>query len=304
MKFMVTIFVVFIAAKVLRPVIEDLRGRIEKGMPGGKMETKPTDVITGVVALVAFGIGWQMLDRTVLTFFVIWIGWQLIKSVLESLQDRAREQLNPQQGRKSTFAQGRDHRHEAPGPQPLPGGRSTFATGRPHRHQAQRPPGGGERSSPLESLSDLERLFTEAMERKIGMEQSPAQARRRAVQPTAPQQRIAQPRPEAESDPWIPAQPEPRREVRREVRVERERVARPSRREAARQAVEKAKARPARAGTRKRREPPRRAARVAPSAQIPLLGRLNKNDVRRGIIIAEILGSPKGLRDDIESHVI
>lgn len=235
-------------------------------------------------------------------FIIIWVIRKMIGAAKEQQLGNRRNRPPPGQGGQSPFATGQPHRHEPLGAQLPSGGRATFATGRPHRHQVQRMQ--GEQPSPPESLSDLERLFTEAMEQKMGMEQSPAQARRGVVQPTAPQQRIAQPRPEVESDPWIPAQPEPRREVRREVRVERESVARPSRREAARQAVEKAKPRPVRAGTRKRREPPRRAARVAPSAQIPLLGRLNKNDVRRGIIIAEILGVPKGLRDNIESHVI
>lgn len=236
-------------------------------------------------------------------FIIIWVIRKMIGAAKEQQLGNMRNRPPPGQGGQSPVATGQPHRHEPLGPQAPSGGRETFATGRPHRHQVQQR-AQGEQPSSLESQSDLERLFTEAMERKMGIEQAPDQTRRGVVQPTAPQQRIAQPRPEAESDPWIPAQPESGREVRREVRVERERVGRPSRREAARQAVEKAKPRPAREGTRKRREPPRRAARVAPSAQIPLLGRLNKNDVRRGIIIAEILGVPKGLRDDIESHVI
>jgi hypothetical protein len=42
---------------------------------------------------------------------------------------------------------------------------------------------------------------------------------------------------------------------------------------------------------------------MEPTARIPLLGKLNQSDIRRGIIIAEILGPPKGL-GDITSHVI
>jgi hypothetical protein len=40
-----------------------------------------------------------------------------------------------------------------------------------------------------------------------------------------------------------------------------------------------------------------------PAGTIPIIGTLNMNDVRKGIVIAEILGPPKGL-GDIDSHVI
>ncbi len=243
-------------------------------------------------------------------FFIIWVIRKVMTAAKEQKLRNMQDQPPPGQSVQEPFASGRPHRHGTPGSSAQPQEGTPFATGRPHEGhaasaQSQRP---GERPEPVKALSDLERLFTEAMERKMGIKQSPGQARRQTARPNVAQQRPQQQRPqrqrpEPEADSWIPAQPASHPQPRREVKSERKRVARPREREAVAPAAKAAKQRPTRAGTRKRREQPRRAAQAKPSKQIPLIGRLDKCDIRRGIILAEILGPPKGL-GDIESHVI
>ena len=266
------------------------------------------------------------MDNLIPIIFICWIIWKAVKSAIQKAQQGSQQQAPPQQRRQappqqrgqSPFAQGRPHGHEPP---PAPASlrqQAPFAQGRPHGHEPPRrqaplpsrqsPGYKGEQPTSLGgALSDMERLFSEAMERKRGLEQAPAQGRPQVARPRPVQQRPKpEPEreewipaaPEAEADPWIPPQPEPRRKVR----VEREQVVRSRRREVAEPAA-KSSPPPAPARPRKRRKQRRQIAQRKPAGTIPILGKLDMNDVRRGIVIAEILGPPKGL-GDIESHVI
>ena len=287
MKFIATIFLVYLASKVLRPTIEELQRRIKEGMAAGKMEPTPTEIFKGIIALFAFVVAWRLLDTTVLTFFMFWVGWQLFKPVMEGLSKRMEDLARPQQGRPTTFAQGRPHGHESPREQALPGRPTTFAQGRPHRHEAPPEPRIWELGQPLpgDEESDLERLFGEAMERKRRLGTTEAARPQSREYPVPARPRAAQPRTKPQ-------------------RVEPARVTRPRGPAPSRPARKPSK--PRRAAPRRREsvEARRRAAGERP-ARPALAGlcKLDKNDIRRGIIMAEILGPPKALRD-IDSHVI
>ena len=291
MQFMATIFLVYLASKVLRPTIEELQRRIKEGMAAGKVEPTPTEIFKGIIALFAFVVAWRLLDTTVLTFFMFWVGWQLFKPVMEGLSKRMEDMARPQQGRPTTFAEGRPHRHESPQEQALPGRQPTFAQGKPHRHEAPPEPKSWDLGQPLpgDEESDLERLFGEAMERKRRLGTTEAARPQSREYPAPARPRAAQPR----------AAPPRTRPQRAPPRVEPARATRP-----------RGPARPARRPSEPRRAAPRRresveARRRAVRKQPALagLGELDKNDIRRGIIMAEILGSPKALRD-IDSHII
>jgi len=291
MKFIATIFLVYLASKVLRPTIEELQRRIKEGMAAGKVEPTPTEIFKAIIALFAFVVAWRLLDTTVLTFFLFWVGWQLFKPVMEGLSKRMEDLARPQQGKPTTFAQGRPHRDESPQEQALPGRQTTFAQGKPHRHEAPPEPRSRELGQPLpgDEESDLERLFGEAMERKRRLETTEAARPQSREYPAPAQPRAAPPRTRPQR---VPQRVEPARATRPRGPAPSRPARRPSK--------------PRRAAPRRREsvEARRRAAgeRHARSA-LAGLGGLDKNDIRRGIIMAEILGSPKALRD-IDSHVI
>ena len=284
LKFIATIFLVYLASKVLRPTIEELQRRIKEGMAAGKVEPTPTEIFKGIIAMFAFVVAWRLLDTTVLTFFMFWVGWQLFKPVMEGLSKRMEELAKSQQRGPTTFAEGRPHRHESPREQALPGGQTTFAQGKPHRHEAPPEPRSWELGQPQpgDEESDLERLFGEAMERK---------RRLGTTEATRPQSR----------EHPAPARPRAAQPKTRPQRVEPARVARPRGPAPSRPARKPSK--PRRAAPRRREsvEARRRTARKQPA--LAGLCELDKNDIRRGIIMAEILGSPKALRD-IDSHII
>ena len=278
------------------------------------------------------------MDNLIPIIFICWIIFKAIKSAIDKAQRSSqqqtppRQQVPPQQRGEAPFAQGQPHRHE---PTPAPASlkrQEPFAQGRPHQHEPTRAPASQKRQEPFaqgrphqheppqaplpgeqpkslgDALGDMERLFSEAMERKRGLEQAPNRGRPQVARPRPVQQRpepepeadpwIPPPTPEPEADPWIPSRPEPKRKVR----VEQTQVARSRRREVAKPAAEHPKP-PAPARTGKRRKQRRRIAQRKCAGTIPILGKLDLNDVRRGIVIAEILGPPKGL-GNIDSHVI
>lgn len=270
MKFIATIFLVYLASKVLRPTIEELQRRIKEGMAAGKVKPTSSDVFKGIIALFAFVVAWRLLDTTVLTFFMFWVGWQLFKPLMEELQQRAEKTMADQRARVERDAALRGQEQTA----------SRSATAPPPEPKSWEPgqplPGDGE--------SDLERLFDEAMERKRRLETTEAARPQSREHPAPAQPRAAPPRTRPQRVPQ---------------RVEPARVARP-----------RGPARPARRPSEPRRAAPRRresveARRRAVRKQPALAGlcELDKNDIRRGIIMAEILGSPKALRD-IDSHII
>ena len=296
MKFIATIFLVYLASKVLRPTIEALQQRIKEGMAAGKMAPTPSEIFKGIIALFAFVVAWQLLDTTVLMFFMFWVGWQLFKPVMEGLSKRMEDMARSQQEKPTTFAQGRPHRGESPQEQALPGRPTTFAQGRPHRHEAPPEPKSWElgQAQPGGEETDLERLFGEAMERKRRMgttEAARPQSREYPVpaRPRAAQPRAAQPRTRPQR---VPPRAEPARTARPRKPVSSRPARRPSK--------------PRRAAPRRREsvEARRRAAGERPARPaLACLGEMDKNDIRRGIIMAEILGPPKALRD-INPHVI
>jgi hypothetical protein len=159
---------------------------------------------------------------------------------------------------------------------------------------------------PGEGVSDLEKMFGEAMKRKRqldGSEEKPPEpvqpktVQTRATRPRAPQTRAPQPRAK-------PMQVEPRVEHRREVGVRRSRVAMPQEPVAVEPELKRPE--PAHAVPKGRGEKRARRRGVhqrSSVSELPGIGRLGKRSIRRSIVMAEILGTPKGLRD-IDSHVI
>jgi len=239
-------------------------------------------------------------------FFVIWMIWRFARSAIE--KSRQQNQPPPTERPSPRPAQVQQSRLQAP----------TEAIGRTERAEVDRPTAKG-------VFGDMERLFQEAMEQKRRAEEGHQGQRPRPGQPRTARPRVMQPQPEPESwiprqpapepeswvprqeDPepesWVPRQPSPEPESWVPRQPEPRRVARPAKppakkpAEALKPPPEKAKKR------RKRRERPRQVARAKPVTAIPIIGKLSQADVRRGIVLAEVLGPPKALRD-IDSHII
>jgi len=232
-----------------------------------------------------------------IVLFVLWNVFRAIKSAADKSKQTSYRQPRPPQRDQAQFPQRQMQRHEMPSRGP-----STVSRRQPQVSRREQPP------STDDTMSDMERLFAEAMERKRGIEHRPDRGRPRGATPR-PVQRLPEPEPElddwipaapeSETDPWIPARPEPQRKIRSgQVHV-----ARPRRREVAEPAAEAPTPPPAHAERQKRARAGRHVARREPADTIPIIGSLSIDDVRRGVIIAEVLGPPKGL-GDIESHVI
>jgi len=249
------------------------------------------------------------INKIIFTIIFFWILWKVLKSVLEEIQKRMEDQgLGGREGlSEETPEKGQQQLRTRPS-----AARPTAPTREPQEWSRGDP-------VPGEEESELEHWFREAMEHKQRMEDAtlpspppgqrapPEPARPQAAQPRAAQPRAAQPQP-AQPQPARPRGPvrrvEPRIEHRREARVERQRVVHPSEPVVPRPAVEHREAPPAvprpREGRRERARAPRRKRG---GAELAGIGELDLHDVRRGIILAEILGPAKGL-GDVDSHVI
>jgi hypothetical protein len=265
--------------------------------------------------------------KTVITIlFIVWMIGKAIKSAADKAQMRSQHEQRAKKQRPVSPPAAQTSREEASRREVWERQTSGEITDVQVRE--------GMRSAAKGDISDLQSLFEQAKERKREIEGGPPRPQpqvSRSSRPRMAEPRTARPEPEPdawipaapaepEPDPWIPSSPpEPRREARREARVERKRVAHPrepareSARESARERTrERAVAEPTKKRREKtaaapkpkrRRERARRPVRTGLPGTIPLIGRLDKSDIRRGIIIAEILGQPKALRD-IDTHVI
>ena len=229
----------------------------------------------------------------VVTLFILWIFWKVAKSAIEEMQQRMQNQ-SPDARRKAM-----PPREGAP---PVPLQSRTSASHEPDEWEIGEP-------VPGEEQSELESWFQEALEHKRTIEKAdrgipPEVTERIPPQPPRPRSRPPRMEPRPAPPPMPKPQPaarhaEPRTEHRREVRVKRKRVVRRREPVAARPAQAQEPRRPA----RRRREIGQRRIQRPVTPHLKTIGKLNMNDVRRGIILAEILGTPKALRD-IDSHVI
>jgi len=229
------------------------------------------------------------MNKIIFTIFFFWIIWKVLKSILEEVQKRMEDEGSMK--REDVTRETATQRYEQL-QTPRSATRAAESAREPEEWHAGQP-------IPGQEESELERWFREAAEDKQEMEETavpPPRARERA--PAAPPRR----RP---TQPRAPARrAEPRVVHPREKQVERRRVVHargpavpepePKRREAP----------PAAPGRRKQRERRECADGRKPAfAEMAGFGKLDLDDVRRGIILAEILGPPKGL-GDIDSHVI
>jgi hypothetical protein len=213
------------------------------------------------------------MNKFILTLFFLWIVWKALKSVIEEIQRRA-EKMSSGQGGRPDLPAPQAARRPAPRPSPEP---EEWELGEPI-------PGGEE--------SELERWYREAMERKrkVG----------RTVQPAPPPSA----RERMRAQPARPRRAEPRIARRREPVAEQVRVVPPREPVAPRPAPERWQAPPQPPEPRKFRQMRRREARGERTlAELVEWGEWDLDDVRRGIIIAEILGPAKALKD-IDTHVI
>lgn len=243
------------------------------------------------------------MNKIIFTLIFFWVLWKVLKSVLEEIQKRMEDQgLDRRKSFPAESPEGETQqlRTRPPVPRPAPPARE------PQEWRSGDP-------VPGEEESELERWFRQAVEHKKRMKDAaapPPSGRRTPSEPVRPQPaqpretrpRAAQPR---AAQPRAPVRRvEPRVEYRRETRAERQRVVHPVEPVVTRPPVEHREVSPAmprpRKGRRERVQAPRRTRAGAGLAGI---GELDLHDVRRGIILAEILGPAKGL-GDIDSHVI
>jgi len=231
------------------------------------------------------------MEKLIFTFIFFWVIWKVLKRGIDELQSRMDEQKKQQ---------------EKQAPQRRP---ASAAARRPVRREPARLESGPR--MPAKEGAELERLLMEAMKRKDQLddadeaiplimteEKPPEPVHPRATQPRAQQPRVIY------RETTVTRRVEPQTDHRREVRVERRRgVAVP--REPAASAPEQQLMRISPPLARRGVERPRRRMARGRTSAIELagIGRLGKRSIRKGIIMAEILGAPKALRD-IDSHVI
>jgi hypothetical protein len=232
-----------------------------------------------------------MKTQYLIIFFILWGVWKVAKPALDKYLQDVQGQLKEQQEKTR------------------PPGEVT-----PSQTVTTRPATSGETESwelgqPVpgeEGGDDLEHWFQEALERKRQIGSAPA-TREAPPPPPVPVQEperaepFPPPRPARQQRAAYPREAQrqvgSRAERHREVRVEKKRVVVP--REPAAQ-----QPKPKRAQHPGQKKVARRRVRQEPAvARLAGIGRLDMHDVRKGIIIAEILGAPKALRE-IDSHTI
>ena len=234
------------------------------------------------------------MNKIVFTLIFFWVLWKVLKSVLEEIRKRMENQ-GPVE-RESISEEAAQQRQEQ------------LRASQPESHQPVPMPEPQEwrqgEPIPGEEEIELERWFREALEHKQQAEDTavaapPARDRvpSEPARPQAAQPRVARPRAPA---PRV----EPPAEHRRETRVERRRVVAPRGPAVPEPEAKRREAPPAAGGRRKRQERLERGAGRKPAfAELAGIADLDLHDIRRGIILAEILGPPKGL-SDVDSHVI
>ncbi len=224
------------------------------------------------------------MNKLIITLLFLWIGWKVLQSIFEELQTRMED-------RGSDKPEGEDFELESP-----PARRQAPTVSRPRqtrRAEVDRE-SGFPRSGQKES--DLERWYREA------------QARRRQLGGMGEKEQ--QPRePVPQRAPSPPPQPvlrraEPRARTQWEREVERVTVRRPREPRVEAERARRARAVPPPVPSRKpQRARKRAAAKTSETLWLRSIGRLDKQGIRRGIIMAEILGPPKALRD-IDSRLV
>lgn len=232
------------------------------------------------------------MNKFILTLFIVWILWKVFKSVIEEIQQRLERHMGGEE--KEMFSDVARRSRTLPR-QPI----SADSSREPHTWELGQPIPGKEED-------ELEKWYREALERKRQLSGARPQAGERMPrEPARPQP--AQPR---QAQPGVlhprPTQRrvEPRVERRHEARMERRRVAQP-REHVAHEPARRRREEPALTPKPPefKRAPKRETRRGRGLAELVGAGEWDMNDIRRGIIIAEILGRPKGLTD-IDSHVI
>ncbi len=225
-------------------------------------------------------------------FFVIWVVWKVAKPILDKYLQDVQGQLKEQQ--KGTQPPG-DVTH------------SRTVTTRPATSGETESWELGQPAPGEEGDNELERWFQEALERKRQIGGAPS-----ARQASPPPPPIPMREPEC-AEPFPPPRParqqreaspreaqrqaEHRVERNREVRVEKKRVVVPREPAMAEPGPKHAKRPGQGKGARQRVRQEPAVARLAG------IGKWDMHDIRKGIILAEILGAPKALRE-IDSHII
>lgn len=226
-----------------------------------------------------------------LLLFFLWIVWKVMGSVFDEIQRRKNNQQT-----KRTIDETK--RREIDTAEQLSSSSRVHPTVRPaaremHQFSARS-------AEPVET--ELERLLREAMEQKR-QQKSHAARPSSAASASRPPSPPARTRTHAEPPPFevVPPRPVQTHPDRRHYQAQQKHVVHRPRHVLPHAAVptrtppDAAK----RAGKRQAQETPTRAA----CAVHPFLGRLDKNQIRRAVVLAEVLGVPKGLRD-IESHTV
>ncbi|GAB4332796.1 MAG: hypothetical protein Kow0099_04570 [Candidatus Abyssubacteria bacterium] len=197
--------------------------------------------------------------EAIITLIVLWVAWKILQSVIEEVQTRAeRRKLEEAQAQRAA-ARTRLPTRSAP----------------PSREPEARQAG-----PPETVMEAMERLYRDALERKRQLERTTAPH----PAPPIPELPHTETGRRAEPPPWPPAPP-PRRKT---VRVEQRRVVRPQRPAAPQKP-------PAQITNPYERQHAVHAKTPQPFGET-LIGRLGPNELRKGILLAEILGPPKALR--------
>ncbi len=236
--------------------------------------------------------------KIIVIFALIWLGWAVFKSVLEEIQGRAEDRRAKEEGETSA--------------QDVPAGSkaastdvAAFSPSVPNKWQPRQQTGGTEKN-------ELERLLIEALERKRQLEKEPApKPASPAVRPQtesivhgesaekiphrSPDLRLATP----EFRP-VSMRAEPVAEHRHKPEVMHRHVAQPRKQFVPAPPMRKGEA-PSSVTAPRREKAGHKVAHAV--RRMEGMGGLHLDDIRTGIIIAEILGPPKGL-GGIDSRVM
>lgn len=229
------------------------------------------------------------MNKLIITLLFLWIGWKVLQSIFEELQTRMED-------RGSDKPEGEDFELESP-----PARRQAPTVSRPRQtrraevdRESGLPPSG-------QKESDLERWYREAQARRrqLGGMGEKEQHPRETVRREPGRQRAPSPPPQP-----VLRRAEPRARTQWEREVERVTVRRPRESRVEAERVRRERAVPPPVPSRKSRKARKRAAaKTSETLWLRSIGRLDKQGIRRGIIMAEILGPPKALRD-IDSRLV
>ncbi|RJP68225.1 MAG: hypothetical protein C4532_13180 [Candidatus Abyssobacteria bacterium SURF_17] len=221
--------------------------------------------------------------KFLVTLFIIWVLWRVLRSVIDDLQRRMEEQQRENEKRTAS-------------------GTSRRSVPQPAQRQTMRPAGGGpDAEKPGQGETDLERWYREALERKRRL----AGTTRPRGEPAAVERtQVKRPSEIRVERPERIARVEPQVRRRREELPARPAVISPRERKAPEPEKERPYAHAATTRPKRFREAPKTGISQKPAlADFLAGGTWQLDDVRRGIVFAEILGPPKAF-GDIEAHVV